>query len=275
MFRAATVSLAAIAVSLAIASPGHSAVTFGDGLGVPNAAIVPYSCGRHCTLATTTSPEHLPQFRAPIAGTILRWRIEAGSDSTTQKLSLRVLAPKDNGRFAGAGTSASTPLPAGAGTFSFATRLPVRAGDFIGVNSQGGALDAMAVEEESISVFAPPPIDFGAAVLGVHQNFALLVNADIAKPPTSSALPGCRTSGDLLVRVTVDSDPSVAPSALHVRIDGGTWKVVRLHGRSGTARIALRSGRHTLSYWGQDSLGQRESHHHRIRATVAGHRVCV
>lgn len=270
-----TVSLAATAVSLTVASPGQSAVTFGDGLGVPSASIVPYSCGRPCTLAITTSPEHLPQFRAPIAGTILRWRIETGSAWAAQRLSLRVLAPKDNGRFAGAGTSASTPLPAGAGTFSFPTRLPVRAGDFIGVNSQGGALDAFAVEEESISVFAPPPIDFAAAALGVHQNFALLVNADIAKPPTSSALLGCRTNGGLLVRVTVDSDPSVAPSALHVRIDGGAWKVVRLHDRSGVARIALRSGQHTLRYWGQDSLGQREPHHHRISATVAGGRVCV
>lgn len=275
MFRAVTVSLAATAVSLALASTSQSAVTFGDGLGVLSINIVPYACGRPCTLATTTSPEHLAQFRAPIAGTILRWRVETGATSTAQMLSLRVLALTDNGRFTGAGTSGSTPLPAGAGTFSFPTRLPIQAGDFIGVNSQGGTLDAMAVEEESISVFTPPPIDFGAAALGVHQNFALLVNADIAKPPTSNVLPGCRTDGHLLVRVTVDSDPSVAPKALHVRIDDGAWNVVRLHGKSGITRIALRTGQHTVSYWGQDSLGQQESHRHRIKATVVGRRVCV
>lgn len=210
-----------------------------------------------------------------MAGTILRWRIETGSASTAQKLSLRVLTPADMGGFAGGGTSAATSLPAGAGTFTFPTRLPIRTGDFIGVDTDGGALDALAVEEESISIFKPSPIDFGAAAPGMHYNLALLVNADIAKPPSSSVLAGCHTSGDVLVRVTTDPDPAVAPKALHIRIDGGAWKVVRLHGKLRIARIALRAGRHTLSYWAQDTLGQQETRHHRIRATVVGRRVCA
>jgi hypothetical protein len=183
-------AIVAIALIQCGAFPGVSAAatTFGDSLGVPGSIIQAFpGCGRPCTLATTVSPERLAQFRAPLTGTIVRWRIQTVAGSAAQRIALRVLAPvagdtfgpAPREAFTGAGTSRAVPAPTKAGTFTFPTRLPVRAGEFIGLDTEGGALAAVAVEEESIRVFTPPPLDFRAARAGAHENYALLINADV------------------------------------------------------------------------------------------------
>jgi hypothetical protein len=177
-------------------------VTFGDSLGVPESIITPFpGCGQPCTLATTVSPEHLTWFRSPVSGTIVRWRIQTVAGSTPQAIALRVLAPVAgdaftdalNESFVGAGTSGPEPAPVTAGIFTFPARLAVRAGDFIGLDTEGKALAAVAVEEESIRVFTPPPRDFSVPGDGIHRNYALLINTDVlatdgaGSPPRSHA----------------------------------------------------------------------------------------
>lgn len=184
----ATVAAAFLAQSLTLPGVSTATTTFGDSLRVPESIIQTFpGCGRPCTLATTVSPERLPLFRAPITGTIVRWRIQTIAGSAAQRIALRVLAPVTGDTFGtaateaftGAGRSKPVRAPTAAGTFTFPTRLPVRSGDFIGLDTEGGALAAVAVEEESIRVFTPPPLDFGTPRPGVHENYALLVNADI------------------------------------------------------------------------------------------------
>lgn len=156
-------------------------VTFGDSLNVPESIITTYRCGAPCTLATTTSPLHLAQFRAPISGIVVHWRIQTNAASALQKIRFRVLAPRAGGRFVGAGTSASVAVPRTAGTWTFPTHLRIAEGDYIGLDTQGGALGAVAVEEESIKVFKGRLPDFGSLQAGVPTDYALLLNADVVR----------------------------------------------------------------------------------------------
>jgi len=156
-------------------------VTFGDSLNVAESIITTYRCGAPCTLATTTSPLHLAQFRAPVSGVIVRWRIQTNASSAAQKISFRVLAPRAGGRFAGVGRSAPVAVPRKAGIWTFATHLRIAAGDYIGLDTQGRALGAVAAEEESIRVFTGPLPDFGRLEAGIPKGYALLLNADVAR----------------------------------------------------------------------------------------------
>lgn len=265
------VLLLAAGSCLALAPAADAAVTFGDSLGVPFSTIVPFTCGKPCTLSTTTSPYRLAYFRAPISGMIFHWSIQMGP-SPAQRVSFRVLRRLPGERFAGAGTSTAVELPKSAGTYTFSTRLPVLAGDFIGLNVEGGPIAAVAVEEESIRVFEPPLVDFGAAKSGAHADDALLVNAQVAAPPTSQILSTCSRTGVFRVQVSVDDDPEILPRALHVRIGRSRWRTVPMHGRSGVAQVSAPADRHTLDYWAEDSLGQREAVRHSATVIVGGSR---
>ena len=256
---------------LLLAPPSARAVTFGDSLGIPAGLItVAPPCGEPCTLATTISPGHLAWFRSPVDGTIVRWRLQTGSGSAAQMVRLRVISPlagEELGEgpseaFSGAGTGEAVAVPTTAGTFTFPTRLPVQAGDFIGLDTQGGALAALAAEEESIRVFKPPLSDLGAAVPGAHENLALLLNADVVPPPASGAIAACSSDGEFDVTVTAYPDPVVGASALHARVDGGPELVLALHGAPAVAQIPVSSGAHEVEYWAQDTLGQLEANHH-------------
>jgi hypothetical protein len=271
--------LTSVASTLILVLPGVSLAssTFGDSLGIPESLIKLYPpCGAPCTVSTTVSPEHLAWFRAPATGTIVRWRIQTIAGSAPQMIALRVLAPvagdafteAPGEEFTGAGTSAGVPAPTTPGTFTFPTRLPVLAGDFLGLDTEGGTLAAVAVEEESIRMFAPPPVDFGAPTAGAHQKYALLVNADVVAPPTSGAVAACSPSGAFDVTVTPDFDPTVAAEALRVRIDSGAEQVLPARGDPGIASIVLPRGTHALEYWGEDTLGQQEAAHHSATVLV-------
>ncbi len=246
-------------------------MTFGDSLGVPESLIKPYTlCSGPCTLSTTVSPERLAYFRAPISGMIVRWRIQTIEGSAVQMIALRVLAPVAGDmfdgalgeQFTGAGTSEAVPAPTEAGTFTFPARLPVEAGDFIGVNTEGGALAAVAEEEESIRMFEPTLGELEPASSGKREDYALLVNADVAAPPVSGAISGCSRSGVFGVSVTADPDPAVSTRALHVRVDGGAETSIGLVGNPASASIAVPAGAHSVEYWAEDTLGQQESPHH-------------
>jgi hypothetical protein len=271
--RRVSVSILVITAACALAKPGvgSASTTFGDSLGVPESLIQPYTlCDEPCTLSTTVSPDRLSYFRAPASGTIVRWRIETIAGSSSQMIALRVLTPvagdefegAPDEMFTGAGTSEAVAAPTTAGTFTFPTRLPVTAGDFIGLDTEGKPLAAVAVEEESIRMFQPPLTDFGAASTGEREDYALLVNADVATPPTSSAIPACSRSGLFDVTVTPDPDPAVGAKALHARVDDGPETVLPVAGIPAVASIAVPFGAHTVQYWGEDTLGQQESPRH-------------
>ena len=126
-------SLAVIALALC---PGtaHAAVTLGSSLGPDTNLSV--SCGGGTTAFQTTLPG--ATLVAPFDGVVTRWRLRyGGAAPPLEAPRLRVLRPRGGGKWLGAGTSSYVPFPASgfnAPPLEIPTRLPVRAGDQLGVD---------------------------------------------------------------------------------------------------------------------------------------------
>jgi hypothetical protein len=87
-----------------------------------------------CTFANPDLPEASQAAggaAAPSAGVLTSWRVKAGDSVGTieRKLRLRVLRG-----YTGVGTGSLESLPLTAGIYSYATRLPVKAGDRLGLD---------------------------------------------------------------------------------------------------------------------------------------------
>jgi hypothetical protein len=172
------------AAPLLFVSPAEAAVTVGSdltrpadlGVGCPNGAA-------ECTFAQTNPAG---QFVSPIDGVIVRWRVKGSSGISAEMVRLRVIRPAAApGAFLGAGRSEPGLLPATpppAQIYMFATRLPVRAGDRVGLDGPApfisvwnadpaaGAFSSWGPELEEGGSGRPPDTSFSGE---------LLVNADV------------------------------------------------------------------------------------------------
>jgi hypothetical protein len=123
------------------------------------------------------------------------WRIASGSSSPVR---LRVLRPVGGGKFAGVGTSA-VQMTSGSPPNTFATNLPIKAGDIIGLDNETQALIfTKDVPGAFPKVFTPALADGAAAaepteVVGGGMGLKLQINADIE--PTSTAGGGGGSGG--------------------------------------------------------------------------------
>ncbi|HEY6771850.1 MAG TPA: hypothetical protein VI035_05295 [Solirubrobacterales bacterium] len=68
---------------------------------------------------------------SPVNGTVVRWRIRVGD--STRVTNLRIVRPLGRGLFTGAGTSPPV-TPTTAATSSYGVQLPIRIGDYIGLD---------------------------------------------------------------------------------------------------------------------------------------------
>jgi hypothetical protein len=90
-------------------------------------------CFIPCTAVQLTHPG--VQLPSPIDGVVVRWRIKK-SAVDWGVVNLRILRPLESGTFDGVGTSASVLPPVqSTGILDFATRLPIRTGDHIGLTT--------------------------------------------------------------------------------------------------------------------------------------------
>jgi hypothetical protein len=116
----------------AIVSPAGAVVTIGS-----NLARVPNSAANYSPRPTFTNISLAPERQAsgglssPVNGTVVRWRIRVGA--RTRVANLRIIRPLGGGLFTGAGTSASVTPPTAA-TTSYDVQLPIRIGDYIGID---------------------------------------------------------------------------------------------------------------------------------------------
>ena len=150
-------AVAAVAALFVYAPSASAAVTIGSDLSKP----VEFGGGcTSCTDVPRTIPGRLTT--APFDGVVVRWNIKKGP-ANWGTATLRVMreASSDPLTYLGAGTSAAEIVPLAEGTHSFSTRLPIRAGDYIGIeasNQVQGAFNEPGVVEHFV---APPPPDGG------------------------------------------------------------------------------------------------------------------
>ena len=120
----AAVAALALSGALLVPSAASGAVTIGSDLANPGSLT---TCGEDCTVVQFALPGR--QVAAPFNGVIVRWRVRDSEGS----LKLRVVRPAAGGQ--GTGVATSAPATANLGVIpTFDTRLPVSAGDNIGID---------------------------------------------------------------------------------------------------------------------------------------------
>ena len=171
-------------------------------------------------------PGPAPEYVSPIDGTIVTWRIASGSSSPVR---LRVLRPVGGGKFAGVGTSA-VQTTNGSPPDTFATNLPIKAGDIIGLDNETQALIfTKDVPGAFPKVFTPALADGAAAaepkaVIGGGMGLKLEINADIQPTP--------KTGGGRRGWPARTSRPCWAEGRSQ-RAQEGSWRDVELHRLTG------------------------------------------
>ena len=192
MRRGLRVGLASVAIAIGSAGTAEAAITFGSDLqDAPGAGFcsgpiiaVPASC----TLAMAgldPADDAAGGAVAPQKGVIVRWRVrrETAASSPTVQAALRVLRGDT-----GAGRSAEVALPGASGTYEFPTRLPVQAGDRLGIDLLDVPFLAMvnilrrpSSPLDIVDKWDPPLAEGASTAPSVNDetDFELTMNADI------------------------------------------------------------------------------------------------
>src|SRR5262249_30733609 len=147
MFRRLLFVCALAGSTLAGAGSASGATTIGSDLAaVPDTFL---GCGVACLRVQDVLPGRT--LAAPSDGVIVRWRARVGDGTEAQSIRIRVVRRLDADRFTVVSSSDFAAIPAGAGSYTFATKLPVQSGDQFGAE---GTPDAEVV--------------WGAEVVGAH-----------------------------------------------------------------------------------------------------------
>lgn len=165
-------ALATLLAALGPAAAAQAATTVGSNLS-KSATIAP--CASPCTMFTGDNATAAPSVVAPFDGVIVRWRVKTGGAAT---LALRTLRPAGTGSYTGVAASDVQSVSA-AGTATFASRIPVKAGDVVGLDDRtGNAKLAGGATGTAVYAFSPVLTSF-AHIPSKQPNQELLVNADI------------------------------------------------------------------------------------------------
>jgi hypothetical protein len=169
--RSRAPALAAILAALGPVAAARAATTVGSDLSKQANTT---ACVTACTALTTLSSSGAPVAVAPFAGVVVRWRVKAGSPASG--VALRTVRSAGTGSYAGVGASDPQSVPTG--TSTFATRLPVKAGDIIGADANANAMLFTTSPTTDVQIFSPQLNTF-AHIPTKQANRELLVNADI------------------------------------------------------------------------------------------------
>lgn len=128
---------------------------------------------------------------SPTDGTIIRWRVE-GFEGPWR---LRVLTPNGGPSYTGGGVSGTETVP-DKGPHTYATGLPIKAGQAIGIESTGAAWLGATESIGATYAFFVPPLGEGATGNGqLFENLVFTFSADVLPPPAVSAI--APTSGPI------------------------------------------------------------------------------
>jgi hypothetical protein len=187
--------LVALAAGLALPSAASASVAIGTNFASDAGGNSPNGCESVCTATNIQLPAANTAaggLTAPSDGVVVRWRVKSGSSGNP--ISLRVLHPAGGTfNFTGAGTSAPSQTVSGL-TDPIPTRLPIRAGDSIGLNPQNSAL-----------VWAPT--NGGTlAFWSTTNGFTNGLNDGATGTGTGSSGNGSSTAGEVLVQAVIEPD---------------------------------------------------------------------
>jgi hypothetical protein len=222
----------------ASASPAGAVVRIGS-----NLSRVPNSAANYSPRPTFSNLSLAPDRRAPdglsspVNGTVERWRIRVGD--STRVTNLRIIRPLGSGLFTGAGTSASVTPPTHA-TTSYNVQLPIRIGDYLGLDCCDP--DFFAPEAEFFvtgtgvrNEWQPSLADGATRAPNRTNAYEIAVNADI-NPISAFSLDATTRNeekGTATIAVSVPNPGQLIGSGRGVRVGDGSvnGKKVRAPGR--------------------------------------------
>jgi hypothetical protein len=211
--------------ALALPATAHAAVTIGSDLEAPATRFLlcPASPCTASHIALPASSAASGGLFSPVDGVVVRWRIKAENDVTP--VALRLTRPGIGAIRTGAGTGPTvTPEPDAISTFE--VRLPIEAGDALGVDCcQGSELEAFSdTAGAHYSAWNPRLEDGGPLRVVSPQPQELLVNADIepdcdgdgfGDETQDPSLPPCQARA-----LTLDASKSKVEEGKKVRLSG-------------------------------------------------------
>lgn len=202
---AALVAIAAFAVPLALANAASATLVT---VGRPLTGTFVSSSGGGNFLATNTAfPGAGGQVLSPVSGVIVRWNLIRGSGT----LKLGVLHP--NGATYTLMSTSDSVSPLTIGKESFATQLPIAAGEAVGLVVGPGSTVGLTSESGGKTGFWEPPLSVGQTLAPTGTGTALYgFNAEVLPPPTISSLSATSgpSTGGTLVTISGDNFASVS-----------------------------------------------------------------
>jgi hypothetical protein len=179
-------AIAGVMLATAVASSGSApqVTTLGGTSGTPDmsgcfASTTP-GAASNCTFLPFASVG-TPGLRVPYNGTVTAFSINSGSAGGNVRL--RILRPAGNGQYAAVGSSATETLTTDGNTF--ATSLPVQAGDLIGLDNNSSALIFDGTASAPLTAYFEPGLPDGqtAAPTGFQSGMRLLLSATVQATP--------------------------------------------------------------------------------------------
>jgi hypothetical protein len=247
--------LACMCAVLPIAAPAHAAVTIGPNPLPERSGVV----GAGGAKIFTTSVAPGVTLASPIDGVVVRWRVRRGEGPgflSADKITLRIL--RSTGlidEFTAVGTSEAHDVPGSNGdpvdVYEYTTRLPIAAGDSIGLGTTDGEFPYRAAINASYLMRINPLADGQTATFeaGSFSDRYVLVNADVE--------PDCDRDGF----GDETQDPQIAPVAScgfvaapadtrapNARIDKGPRKRIRTRKQRATVKIRFSSNDPAASF---------------------------
>jgi hypothetical protein len=173
--------LVAAAAICACACPGSALATATIGTNMGNAANANMNgCNFDCTavnriLFADSAPQGVT---SPVNGTVTSWRFSDAAAGNT--VSLRILRQATNQSFTGISTSAPQTSVIGLNG-PFSTSLPIKAGDFVGLNAGSGGASFLndLTPANFLDMTWGPPLGDGETRDGVGSNQEVMVQATV------------------------------------------------------------------------------------------------
>lgn len=163
----------------ACASAQGATVTIGSPLLATGSTLYGCENPEGCTFVAMALPESEGLVKSPVDGAIVRWRVKAASGSGYAIRALRRGAGRE---FTGAGTSGAVEV-AGLGLEEFDANLPIRTGDYLGLDiPEGGLIQLNGAAGAGVGFFSPTLADGMGNTTGEFPNEPAF-NAEVQPAP--------------------------------------------------------------------------------------------